>query len=229
MTTFLFVHGASHGAWCWDEVMKLVEKDPRVRGAIAIDLVGHGARLKEKPAEAITLDDYIADIARAVRETRTQDIVLVGHSMAGASMPQAAAQVATQVKGLVFVAALIPNEGTTVRQNVATRPEEPTRTAQELYRAIFCNDMDAETADRLLARLTTEPQGPMEEIVRRPPLPPSLRRAYVLLTQDRAVIPERQRLFAANIGAQETVEIEAGHDVMVSKPQALAQALLRFA
>jgi pimeloyl-ACP methyl ester carboxylesterase len=226
MTSFVFVHGGSHGAWCWEKVIDLLKNDKRVRQAIAIDLAGHGARLNEKPLDAITLDDYIADIARAVRETKANDVVLVGHSLAGASVPQAAAQVAGQLKRVVLVSSLVPLNGETVWQTVRLKADS--RPMEVRYREMFCNDMDEQTAAWVISKLTTEPPKPMQTPITRPPLPASLPRTYVMLLKDNTISLDRQEAHARTFGA-EIVKVEAGHDVMVSNPKALAQVLLALA
>ncbi len=226
MTSFVFVHGSSHGAWCWEKVVALVKKDRRVKQAIAIDLVGHGARLNEKPLDAITLDDYIADIVRAVRETKAKDVVLVGHSLAGASLPQAAAQVAGQLKRVVLVSCLVPLNGETVWQTVRLKADN--RSMEVRYREMLCNDMDTKTADWVISKLTPEPRKPMETPIARRALPASLLRTYVMLLKDKTISFDRQETHAKTFGA-EIVKVDAGHDVMVSNPKALAQVLLQFA
>ncbi len=225
MTSFVFVHGGSHGAWCWEKVVDLIKKDRRVRQAIAIDLAGHGARVNEKPLDAITLDDYIADIARAVRETKANDVVLVGHSLAGASVPQAAAQVAGQLKRVVLISCLVPLDGETVWQTVRLKPDN--RPTEVRYREMFCNDMDGKTADWVISKLTTEPPKPMQTPITRPLLPASLPRTYVMLLKDNTISLDRQETHAKTFGA-EIVKVDAGHDVMVSSPKALAEVLLQF-
>jgi pimeloyl-ACP methyl ester carboxylesterase len=51
----------------------------------------------------------------------------------------------------------------------------------------------------------------------------------VVLTQDRLISPEAQKRTAERFGSQETVEIEACHQVMWQKPEELAEVLLRYA
>jgi len=60
-------------------------------------------------------------------------------------------------------------------------------------------------------------------------LPESIPTTYVLLTKDQALPPEAQRQLLRNIGSPEVVELESGHDAMVSHPKELAKVLLRYA
>jgi pimeloyl-ACP methyl ester carboxylesterase len=73
----VLVHGASHGAWCWDLVTaRLAHRGHRV---VALDLPGHGRRAAEARHASVVAD------ARAVADTMAREgvsrAVLVGHSL----------------------------------------------------------------------------------------------------------------------------------------------------
>lgn len=57
----LFVHGASHAAWCWDEhfLDYFTEKGYR---ALALSLRGHGASSNSKPLRACSVADFVEDL-----------------------------------------------------------------------------------------------------------------------------------------------------------------------
>jgi hypothetical protein len=94
---------------------------------------------------------------------------------------------------------------------------------------MFCNDMDEATTQWLIKQITPEPAGALAEPVRRPGFPKDLPTSYVVLLRDQALTPEVQRTMAANIGQPELVDLDAGHDAMVSRPKELAEILLRYA
>jgi len=77
----LFVHGAWHAAWCWDDHFLPYFADRGYR-ALALSLRGHGASGTDKPLNDCTFADYEADVA-AVAATLPVPPVLVGHSMGG--------------------------------------------------------------------------------------------------------------------------------------------------
>ena len=57
--TFVLVHGASHGAWCWERMT------PHLAGAaIALDLPGRGSR--PAPLEAIVVDDGVDAVVETI-------------------------------------------------------------------------------------------------------------------------------------------------------------------
>jgi pimeloyl-ACP methyl ester carboxylesterase len=77
----LFVHGAWHGAWCWDEYF-LDHFAANGFAAHAVSLRGHGASAGRKKLRATRARDFVADIA-AVAESLPSPPILIGHSMGG--------------------------------------------------------------------------------------------------------------------------------------------------
>ena len=96
MLSFLLVHGAAHGAWCWERLMPLLEQP-----AVAIDLPGRG----NSPADlgALTTDDWADAVTKSI-DAIEGDVVLVGHSLAGITMPRVADRVSARLAHLVWVA-----------------------------------------------------------------------------------------------------------------------------
>ena len=92
--TFVLVHGAWHGAWCWRDLMPHLER--LGARAIAVDL----------PCDDVTAgtEAYAAHVLDAL--PASGDVVLVGHSLGGLTIPLVAA--ARPVRALVFLCALLP-------------------------------------------------------------------------------------------------------------------------
>ncbi len=101
--TVVLVHGAFHGAWCWDRVVPLLE----AQGVpvVAFDLPGHGA----DPRPPGDLHEH-GDALRAVLEGIDGPIVVVGHSYGGAVISDGAAGV-DGVVHLVYLAAIVADAG----------------------------------------------------------------------------------------------------------------------
>lgn len=80
-TPLLFVHGAWHGAWCWEGNFLDFFADKGYR-AVALSLRGHGNSPTVKPLRACTVADYVEDISTVASTLPTQPVV-IGHSMGG--------------------------------------------------------------------------------------------------------------------------------------------------
>src|SRR5262249_47560807 len=100
---------------------------------------------------------------------------------------------------------------------------------RRLGRSLFCNDLDEAGAAFVLDRLCHEPLAIFMEPVSRRGLAAGLPVTYVTLRRDRALVPARQRAAAARLPGAVLVELDAGHDVMVGRPDALAAVLQRVA
>lgn len=78
----LFVHGAWHGAWCWDENFTGFFADRGYR-AVAVSFRGHGNSGTDKKLRDLTFTDYLEDVISVARSLPTPPVV-IGHSMGGA-------------------------------------------------------------------------------------------------------------------------------------------------
>jgi pimeloyl-ACP methyl ester carboxylesterase len=80
-TPLLFVHGAWHSAWCWDEHFLDFFADNGYR-ALALSLRGHGGSPTAKPIHTISIADYVEDVVTVAEGLPTPPVV-IGHSMGG--------------------------------------------------------------------------------------------------------------------------------------------------
>ena len=104
-TTFLFVHGAWHGGWCW----RATERALQAKGheTHAPTLTGLGERLHLAHA-GITPDSHVEDILAVIKWRELNDIALVGHSYGGLIISGVASQVPEKIKTLVYLDAFAP-------------------------------------------------------------------------------------------------------------------------
>lgn len=79
--SLLFVHGAWHSAWCWDEFY-LPYFAQQGYASYALDLRGHGKSPNSKSLRFTSIGDYVEDVATAVDQIGG-DVVVIGHSMGG--------------------------------------------------------------------------------------------------------------------------------------------------
>jgi pimeloyl-ACP methyl ester carboxylesterase len=228
MTTFGLVHGAWHGGWCWEKLVP--ELEARGHRAVAPDL----------PAEDLgaTWEDYGRIVADALAGV-DGDVVLVGHSMAGMTIPVAAGL--RPVRRLVFLCALIPPGAPHSPSPGQTEPQtHPGGAFDALIRhdgwhewpsaaaatATMYQDCSPEDVARIFPRLCGQSfrmwsrEYPMKRW-------PDTEIVSILCTDDRAMSREWTRWAARNRLGVEPIELPGGHSPFVSRPADLADALVR--
>jgi pimeloyl-ACP methyl ester carboxylesterase len=77
----LFVHGAWHAAWCWDENFLSFFADKGYR-AVALSFRGHGNSPSDKPLRSLSVSDYVEDVSSVADKLPTPPVI-IGHSMGG--------------------------------------------------------------------------------------------------------------------------------------------------
>lgn len=106
--TFVLVHGAYHGGWCWKFVTEILEA--KGHKVYAPSLSGNGDRT-HLLSNSLTLDMQAADIANLIKFEDLNDVCLVAHSFGGWPVSVALETVADRVSSLVMVDAFMPNDG----------------------------------------------------------------------------------------------------------------------
>jgi pimeloyl-ACP methyl ester carboxylesterase len=145
---YVLIHGGSFAASCWDKLVPHLT--PPVH---AVDLPGRGER--PRPLAGLTIADFVDAVVADIEGADLRDVVLVGHSMAGITMPGVAERVPERLKRLVFVSCTVPADGTSsldeldpeVRALAEANAVESTggMLDETMARAMFCNDMDEDT------------------------------------------------------------------------------------
>lgn len=204
---------------------------PHLVGAVvALDLPGRGSR----PAslEAITVDDWVDAVVEAISMIAADRVVLVGHSLAGMVLPRVAERVSEKLERMIFISCSVPSEGQAVIDILSPqiRPlaeqQRRNRVAsvlpEETARSMFCNDMNPEQTRFVLDRLVPEAWTPILEPSRLAGLARGVPATYVKLLRDAVIPPALQDEMIAHLGTVEVAELDAGHDAMISAPEALA-------
>lgn len=230
---FLLIHGGAHGAWCWERLIKELEK--RHHRGFAVDLPG----TRNNPARPsqVTTEACLQCVDAFVRKTRLRRFVLVGHSIAGFWLPAVSYKYADRIRETIFLAAavlapgergidLIPENRRSTYQ-AAQRRREPCLSPGWLEaRRRFFNDLPLARARAAFSRLT--PQSILPYLTTAVIDPAALpgRKRYFLCLRDATFPPALARSFAAKLKVVPE-EMDAGHDVMLSQAPLLAEYLLR--
>ena len=247
----VFVHGGAHGAWCWEPLLPFLDGE-----ALAVDLPprsvrGGPGRLESLPElRTLTVGDFARSLLNNVDAAGIERFVLVGHSMGGLTISEVARRVPDRIEHLVYVSCMVPPEGASAIDALPEDLRDMTRQAveearrggdnpiggldEQTTRVMFCNDMDEEQARFVLDRTGTEAAVVLAESVTRSGIPAELPKTFVKLLQDQSLPPDHQDVLVQNLrdspgGNVDVVTIDAGHDVMVSRPKELAAVLNRIA
>ena len=205
--TLVLVHGAWHGAWCWDRVITR--------------LSARGVRAVATELPFSSFDDDVAEIRRVVR-TSGDDVVLCGHSYGGRLASVAVGEL-PQVSHLVYLSAQTPNPAQLRESQQNPRPTSTDVPSDAEIRWKYynrCSEADIRAAAARLRPMVSVPGGllglefrPWETI----------RSTYIICTDDHAIDAGRQRELAANSAFQ--AEIDADHSAFYSAPGPLADVL----
>ncbi|WP_017652872.1 alpha/beta hydrolase [Fortiea contorta] len=244
MSLFCLVHGAFQGTWCWDLLIPYLEAQ------------GHKIITMDLPIEnpSATLSQFADVVIQALPKT-DDDIILVGHSMAGTIIPLVAE--AVKVRQLVFVGALIPSPGISTLDQFAHRldshtlksfnyqPKDPSQLEQfynepDMYEPasvgqdfstaavlmnFFFHDCQPDIAQWAISK--SRSQQSMAYMLATNPLKalPKVEYKYIVCSNDRIISPTWSRYAARQRLGVDAIELACGHCPHLACPELLALAL----
>jgi pimeloyl-ACP methyl ester carboxylesterase len=238
MATFILIHGAWHGGWCWERIAPLLAAEGH--RVLAPDLPG-----MEREPRALG-DDPLgewADFVAGLASRAEAPVILVGHSRGGAVISEVAERVPERIDRLVYLTAFLLEDGQSLADVANRHPdigpgplirpaEDPSRLTVELEPAIpvFYNRMSDDDARAATARLVPEPRAALTT-----PLKLSAERfgrvprAYIECTDDRAISLEMQLEMQAVLPCDPVITLDCDHSPFYSAAPELAEALLSLA
>jgi len=229
MSTFVLIHGAWHGGWCWTTVIdELAQR-------------GHRSVAPDLPCDdtAAGWESYV-EAAVGALDKSDDDIVVVGHSLGGGVIPLIAAR--RPVERLVFVGSFPPEPGRTLDEAIGDEPDltDPKALAFrdslddsgryvwpsfETARYAMYHDCGLDDARWAFSRLRPQASRPFSE-----PWPldewPDLPMSFIVCSEDRMGRAEHLRRVARRRFGLEAIELGGGHSPFLSRPAELVAALL---
>jgi pimeloyl-ACP methyl ester carboxylesterase len=244
MANFILVHGAWHGGWCWRRVTEALSSQGHRAHAVTLTGLGERAHLM---SSAITLETHIADVQMALEAEEQRDVVLVVHSYAGMIGTAIADRQPQRLKHLVYVDAVVPRPGeswggthaSAVREaRLAAAAASPDYSFPPPDPAVF--GLAGEDLAWARRRLTPHPGHTyMAALKFDPNRVAAIPRTFVNCVRPAlgTIDAIRQRLADARYwdgawqggGGARLVELQTGHNPMMTAPEDLTRILLEAA
>ena len=225
--TFVLVHGAWHGGWCWKKVTPLL----RAAGhdVFAPTLTGLGER-SHLLTRDVGLDTHITDIEQMLEFEDLRDVVLVGHSYAGMVITGVGDRMADRISQLIYVDAFLPENGKALT-DYSVRPFPPITEDSWRDRSGAPQDFGV-TDDRDVAWMSARLRDMPGKCLRQPlqlrgNSLSAIKGAYILCTQRADFREAAER--AKQRGYRYRELPSAGHEAMVTQPRELARVLVELA
>ena len=231
--TFVLVHGAWHGGWCWRRVADRLRRDGHVVFTPTLTGLGERAHLV---APRIDLATHVADVVNLLKWERLSDVVLCGHSYGGFVISGVAEVMPAQTRSIVFLDAFSSRErrhdpkthrGGGSRRHSRGYAARRSRRAPAPAEAFGVNAADRDWVDSLCVPQPigtfTSPialSGARERIARKTYIRakgyhnPSFDRAFATVQSD---------------PSWHCHQLPCGHDVMIDLPDRLTELLLQAA
>ena len=235
MTTFVLVHGAWHGGWCWKRVAQILRKN----GAEVFTptLTGLGERSHLISAD-IGLETHIQDIAGVLEYEDLQDVILVAHSYGAMVISGVAETQTSRIKQLVYIDSFVPSDGQWMAQffpspAVADYKEKTLREGKgygipspppEMLGVTNQDDLDW-----VRPRLGLQPSKSFYDPIHLSnPAAVKIPHTYIYCKHLQSMVTQAANQIQADPNWH-YLELEAGHDAMIVEPEKLATLLQNIA
>jgi pimeloyl-ACP methyl ester carboxylesterase len=233
--TFVLIHGSWHGGWAWQAVMRALAA--RGHLAYALTLPGHGP---DPDRAGITHAACVAAVVADIRQRDLRDIILVGHSFGGSVIQKVAETIPERIRRLVFVDAFVLADGESIYDNLpdalialldqlaAASGNDTMLLPWEVWRDHFIQDAPEAVARALWELLSPEPNRVnVEKLDLKRFYALDIPATYVVLRQDQSLPPGTfHPRMSARLNTPELIDIDGSHEVMFTRPVALADALI---
>jgi pimeloyl-ACP methyl ester carboxylesterase len=237
LPALVLVHGGAHAADCWDLTVDELHRQAPELTVFAVDLPGRAG----KPGDlaALSIGECVESVVADIEDARLGEVVVCGHSMAGVIVPSVVTKIGSpRVREMILAAAFVPPQDTSVldtlggplgwyaRRTAAAR-EVPIEMPRLAARLAFCNGMTRRQRRFLLPRVRGESIRLVTEKVDHGQLPDEVARTWILTLRDHSLSVRTQRKSIDAIGGvQNIIEMATCHDLMVSRPERLAEILV---
>jgi pimeloyl-ACP methyl ester carboxylesterase len=234
MSTFVLVHGAWHGAWCWNRVRRVLQaQGHEVFTPTLTGLAERGHLLSRE----IDLQTHIDDVVNLLQWEDLSDVVLCGHSYGGCVISGVADRAPGRIGALVYLDAFVLQDGQSLHDVLPPEAREGqlqgVRELGEGWRVppIPAEVFNVNTADRAWvdSQCTPQPLATFQQPLRLAGGPRTIGANSFIFASDWGPSPFAAFYEQAKAAGWRTSEAACGHDVMLDEPAFLARELLAVA
>lgn len=234
---YVLVHGAWHGGWCWDQVRSLLSADGH--RVYTPSLTGLGDRVHLSQQMDVGLDTHIDDIVNLIKFEELENVILVGHSYAGMVISGVADRVADKLSELVYLDALVPDNGGSLIDPYAELADEQVKQIISSVPVVENNSLPIPTMEFL--GLSDEYSVVMQRLVPHPVKTivdrltyvndgtDGVSKSFIFCTAQQQDDAVKRKLAKVKASADwNYYEIPTGHNAMTTEPAKLVQLLYQI-
>ncbi len=222
MATFLLVHGAWHGGWCWQRVVPILQEAGHTVHAPTLTGVCERSHLADLP---VNLTTHVMDVVNEIKWKELNDIVLCGHSYGGMVITGAIEKCRDAVASIVYLDAFLPESGQCLDDIMGQSHPDVNGMVKPITAEMFC----VNPADRAWVDAQTTPQSAAcfsERLTLSGVLGEIRNKTYVKANIGTA--PPFQANFdrLSKLPDWQCHSLDCGHDAMIDMPNEVAEILL---
>lgn len=236
MSHYVLIHGAWEDSRAWDDVSAILKQAGHA--VTAVDLPGSGKNTLEIPQ--VTMARYVETVVNVIN-TIDQPVILVAHSMAGATTSQVAEQIPQKIERLIYVASFLLKDGGSVLEamqsdsggqllpEIVFSEDQTYATVPEpVFKRVGFHDVEDSNIPRFFSLMA-------EKHATEPFMAPvslsdenfgSVPKTYIRTTIDRITSTDLQDRLISNWKVDSVRDLESGHFPAFSVPEKLAELLL---
>ena len=225
--TFLLVHGAFHGGWCWQFVAEhLLREGFKV---LTPSLSGMEFPKEVDPIH-VNLDTHIADVCSIIKSQNLHDLILVGHSYGGMPITGAADKLPQRIRTLIYLDAMVPENGKSaldIRFPTSNPFPSPDNSGLIPSAKARVFNLSGQKEKWVECQLQPQPPGTVNQAIRlKGDWRQVSRKIYLRASRYEAPWFDRFALEKSSDPDWETYRYSWGHDMMITHPEKLAKVLI---
>lgn len=229
VSTYVLVHGAYHGGWCWGRVASRLRAQGHVVHTPTLTGLADRSHLL---SPAITLSTHVLDIVNLFRWEELQNVILCGHSYGGMVITGATAEIHSALHSVVYLDAIVPQNGKSLADLLPSELTAFIKAKQDwLVRPPNASSMTNNRADEdwVQRQMTAHPLASFKEPATGADAVARLKRRFYILATGNAISASIFERYARALECEPGWRVEripGGHDLMIDSPDEVTRLLL---